>query len=92
MGTGYPERQGRLRQIESRLAFASFHGCSRLPASPMNEISPPQREIPDSLMLHGFWYRALPSDQLSGSQLIRRCCWKPRSPSDAIAREAIRFA
>ena len=27
----------------------------------MNDISPPQRETPDSLMLYGFWYRALPA-------------------------------
>ena len=28
-----------------------------------------QREIPDSLMLRGFWYRALPSDQVARNQL-----------------------
>ena len=35
----------------------------------MNDISSPQRETPDSLMLYGFWYRALPSDRVSGDQL-----------------------
>src|ERR1700755_811443 len=30
---------------------------------------PLQRETPDSLMLHGFWYRAIPSDQLSRNDL-----------------------
>ena len=35
----------------------------------MNDISPPQRETPDSLMLYGFWYRALPSGQVSGNKL-----------------------
>ena len=35
----------------------------------MNESALPQREIPDSLMLHGFWYRALPARQVRGNQL-----------------------
>ena len=34
----------------------------------MTEISP-QRQTPDSLMLHGFWYRALPSDRLRRRKL-----------------------
>ena len=29
----------------------------------------PQRQTPDSLMLHGFWYRALPSDRVHRNQL-----------------------
>ena len=29
----------------------------------------PQRQTPDSLMLFGFWYRALPSDQLSRNRM-----------------------
>ena len=29
----------------------------------------PQRENPDSLMLFGFWYRALPAEDLSNNQL-----------------------
>lgn len=29
----------------------------------------PQREAPDSAMLFGFWYRALPSEQVSGRRL-----------------------
>jgi phenylpropionate dioxygenase-like ring-hydroxylating dioxygenase large terminal subunit len=36
---------------------------------PMTELDSPQPQMPDALMLHGFWYRALPSDQVSGSQL-----------------------
>ena len=35
----------------------------------MNDMSLPQREAPDSLMLHGFWYRALPGRQVGGSHL-----------------------
>jgi phenylpropionate dioxygenase-like ring-hydroxylating dioxygenase large terminal subunit len=35
----------------------------------MNESALPQPEIPDSLMLHGFWYRALPARQVRGNQL-----------------------
>jgi phenylpropionate dioxygenase-like ring-hydroxylating dioxygenase large terminal subunit len=30
----------------------------------------PQRQTPDSLMLHGFWYRALPSDRVHRNQLV----------------------
>jgi len=29
----------------------------------------PQRQIPDALMLYGFWYRALPSDRLPRNEL-----------------------
>src|SRR5689334_12944992 len=29
----------------------------------------PQRQTPDSLMLFGFWYRALPSNQLSRNRM-----------------------
>ena len=35
----------------------------------MSELEPPQRQAPDSLMLHGFWYRALPGRQLSRDRL-----------------------
>jgi phenylpropionate dioxygenase-like ring-hydroxylating dioxygenase large terminal subunit len=35
----------------------------------MNENCPPPREVPDSLMLHGFWYRALPAEQVGGRHL-----------------------
>jgi len=35
----------------------------------MNQASLQQRELPDSLMLYGFWYRAMPSDQVSGQKL-----------------------
>src|SRR5690348_9022355 len=30
----------------------------------------PQRQTPDALMLHGFWYRALPSDRVHRNQLV----------------------
>jgi phenylpropionate dioxygenase-like ring-hydroxylating dioxygenase large terminal subunit len=33
------------------------------------EVEASQRQTPDSLMLYGFWYRALPSGQVSGSRL-----------------------
>lgn len=36
----------------------------------MTEISP-LRQTPDSLMLHGFWYRALPSDRLRRRKLTK---------------------
>ena len=35
----------------------------------MTELDSPQRQTPDSLMLHGFWYRALPSDRARGDRL-----------------------
>jgi len=35
----------------------------------MSELESPQRQIPDALMLHGFWYRALPGDQLGRNRL-----------------------
>jgi phenylpropionate dioxygenase-like ring-hydroxylating dioxygenase large terminal subunit len=35
----------------------------------MSEPETPQRQTPDSLMLHGFWYRALPGHQLHRGQL-----------------------
>lgn len=35
----------------------------------MTNETPLQRQTPDSLMLHGFWYRALPSDQVRRRQL-----------------------
>ena len=35
----------------------------------MNDIALPQREAPDSQMLYGFWYRALPADQVGGGRL-----------------------
>jgi phenylpropionate dioxygenase-like ring-hydroxylating dioxygenase large terminal subunit len=35
----------------------------------MNGLEPPQRQTPDSLMLFGFWYRALPSGGLTRNRL-----------------------
>jgi phenylpropionate dioxygenase-like ring-hydroxylating dioxygenase large terminal subunit len=35
----------------------------------MHDISLPQREAPDSRMLYGFWYRALPGQQVGDGQL-----------------------
>jgi phenylpropionate dioxygenase-like ring-hydroxylating dioxygenase large terminal subunit len=37
----------------------------------MPEIDSPQRQAPDSLMLTGFWYRALPADRFQRNQLHR---------------------
>ena len=37
--------------------------------SPMPELESPQRQMPDSLMLTGFWYRALPTDRVHRNQL-----------------------
>ena len=35
----------------------------------MPEPDSPQRQAPDSLMLTGFWYRALPADRIHRNQL-----------------------
>src|SRR5580704_10046408 len=35
----------------------------------MPELDPPQRQAPDSLMLTGFWYRALAADSVHRNQL-----------------------
>jgi phenylpropionate dioxygenase-like ring-hydroxylating dioxygenase large terminal subunit len=35
----------------------------------MSVLQTPQRQTPDSLMLHGFWYRALPGHRVSRNQL-----------------------
>src|ERR1700691_5479593 len=35
----------------------------------MNEVETSQRQTPDSLMLYGFWYRALPSAQVARDHL-----------------------
>jgi phenylpropionate dioxygenase-like ring-hydroxylating dioxygenase large terminal subunit len=35
----------------------------------MPELDSPQRQAPDSLMLTGFWYRALPADRVHRNQL-----------------------
>ena len=37
----------------------------------MPDEFPLDRQTPDSLMLFGFWYRALPSDQLSRGKLVK---------------------
>ena len=37
----------------------------------MNDLSLPKREPPDSLMLYGFWYRALTAKQVSKNQLCK---------------------
>ena len=34
-------------------------------SSPTAASEPLQRQTPDALLLHGFWYRALPSDRVS---------------------------
>src|SRR5580700_11215818 len=35
----------------------------------MSELEAPQRQTPDSLMLFSFWYRALPSEQVTRDHL-----------------------
>lgn len=37
--------------------------------APMPELDLPQRQAPDTLMLTGFWYRALPADRVHRNQL-----------------------
>jgi phenylpropionate dioxygenase-like ring-hydroxylating dioxygenase large terminal subunit len=41
------------------------------PISAIAETDAPQRQTPDSLMLHGFWYRALPGDRVHRNQLVK---------------------
>src|SRR5579862_4902484 len=36
---------------------------------PMPELDPPQRQTTDTLMLTGFWYRALPADRIHRNRL-----------------------
>ena len=55
----------------------------------MNDISPPQREAPDSLMLYGFWYRALPGRQVRGNHLQKAMLLETPWPSDGIARAGL---
>src|ERR1700738_115283 len=38
-------------------------------SSPMPELESPQPQTPDTLMLTGFWYRALPADRVHRNQL-----------------------
>ena len=37
----------------------------------MNELETPQRQTPDSLMLAGFWYRALPGERVARGKLAK---------------------
>ncbi len=37
----------------------------------MPDDLPLQSQMPDALMLFGFWYRALPSDQVSRGQIAK---------------------
>jgi len=55
--------------LESRAdrAGTTVSPAAELPAS---ELAP-QRQTPDSLMLHGFWYRALPADRVFRNQLVK---------------------
>src|SRR6202166_985609 len=45
------------------------HQKSTVDTFPMPELDSPQRQAPDSLMLTGFWYRALPADRVHRNQL-----------------------
>src|SRR5881275_1725734 len=45
-----------------------FDHCSTLPRRFMNDLSP-QRETPDSRMLFGFWYRAMPANDIGRNRL-----------------------
>ena len=43
----------------------------------MPDDSPLQPQTPDSLMLFGFWYRALPGDQVKRERAVAKpCCSK----------------
>jgi len=37
----------------------------------MTELESPQRQAPDSVMLFGFWYRALPAEKVSRGRMIK---------------------
>jgi phenylpropionate dioxygenase-like ring-hydroxylating dioxygenase large terminal subunit len=39
--------------------------------TPITELESPQRQTPDSLMLFGFWYRALPSEKVGRGELVK---------------------
>jgi len=45
--------------------------CSTLRLNAMTELEAPQRQTPDSLMLRGFWYRALPGGEVDPGKLQR---------------------
>ena len=49
---------------------SDFTSIDERSAPPAPEISP-ERQTPDSLMLHGFWYRALPGDRVHRNQLVK---------------------
>src|SRR5947207_8953156 len=63
--TGYRDRRDYLCSADS--GFVGLEICSRALSS-MNDLSP-QREIPDSLMLFGFWYRALAARDVGRNHL-----------------------
>src|SRR5579862_2780509 len=54
-----------------RADFLSVASCSTLPflMSPSEQPVPLERQTPDALMLFGFWYRAMPGDQLKRGEL-----------------------
>jgi phenylpropionate dioxygenase-like ring-hydroxylating dioxygenase large terminal subunit len=45
------------------------HQESAINPSSMPDLNSPQRQAPDSLMLTGFWYRALPADRVHRNQI-----------------------
>ena len=47
----------------------------------MPELDLPQRQATDTLMLTGFWYRALPADHVHRNQLHKATVAKPIVPS-----------
>ena len=53
----------------------------------MPDLDLPQRQAPDSLMLTGFWYRALPADRVHRNHYIKRRCSKSPSSSAATASD-----
>src|SRR5579862_3259925 len=59
---------GTVRKVLRMLAYV-FQSAIKIDTSSMPESDYPQRQAPDSLMLTGFWYRALPADRVHRNQL-----------------------
>src|SRR5882757_7276928 len=41
------------------------------PPNSAEETESPQRQTPDALLLHGFWYRALPGDRVARLAMVK---------------------
>jgi phenylpropionate dioxygenase-like ring-hydroxylating dioxygenase large terminal subunit len=57
------------RPADASICFSISSQKSQSAIHSMPELDSPQRQAPDSLMLTGFWYRALPADSVHRNQL-----------------------